>query len=668
MTAFKLSISFLRQFLYGDAVAGPLFEWIGSANLVLIPTLGGVAVALLRATTGPFVGGLSDYIAQPDEKISLWAPFRKTIATVLTLGAGLSLGPEQGSVDIGAAAAQRLSQSLGFDGERRGLLLSCGAASGVAAGFNAPIAGVFFALERMAIGERIGRGGVDAAVVLLAASTSALVAQAGLGSTPAFEPPSYEMVNPLSELPMWLVLGALSGVASAGFRELLVAVNRFFNSSGLMAPVPEYGKPLVGGLFCGLVAWFFPQVLFFGYDTLSALLAGNDYFSIQLLFLLLFLKPVTTAICLGSGLIGGTVAPSLFLGAVVGALFQKTSAVVLGGLASINGELVFGIPLPEITIAATPAYALLGMASVLAGILRAPLTSSLLLFELTRDYKICAASMITSGIASAVANYEKGGVYDGEGRGEGFKGEDGAVGSSAGGVKESASFVDRASSEVDKMKAGAEEGDPDADADAGGDDSVLKLDSDAKVEVALLLQLGLPFVTPYDFVLGSVCVESDGVMAEAPIVSATTLLSVGVTKILARDCSAAIVWEEGRGGGGAGADGVRAKQLGLLTLERAVKALAANGELGVDGLVCGLACDVDCGVFLEGSSAAAAWVEMRKRGWEFGIVGTRAGPLVKPLGLVSVAGIERYAAREAVRGLMERGSGSTVGRSSEGTK
>jgi hypothetical protein len=171
-----------------------------------------------------------------------------------------------------------------------------------------------------------------------------------------------------------------------------------------MKPVPEAVKPLIGAGVCGVTALFFPQVLFFGYDTLSALLADNGYFSLPVLLALLFIKPLCTAICLGSGLVGGTVAPSLFLGAVVGASFQKLSVLALASVASV--PLPFA--LPDIVFAGTPAYALLGMASVLGGILRAPLTSSLLLFELTRDYKICVASMISAGIASAVANYDGG--------------------------------------------------------------------------------------------------------------------------------------------------------------------------------------------------------------------------------------------------------------------
>jgi hypothetical protein len=270
VTAFKLSIGLLREFLYGDYVAGPLFDTVGSANLVIIPAMGGIAVAALRAATGPFVGGLSDCIADPAGKVSLPRALQKTLAAVLTLGAGLSLGPEQPCVDIGAVAGQRLAQALRLGGARRELLLACGAAAGLAAGFNAPIAGVFFALERLTFGNRVGRGGVDAAVVLLSASISALVAQAGLGSTPAFEPPLYEMLNPLAEIPMWLVLGLLSGGASVAFRRLLVAVNDFFNASGAMASVPAHVKPLIGASFCGLTALHFPQVLFFGYGTCAS--------------------------------------------------------------------------------------------------------------------------------------------------------------------------------------------------------------------------------------------------------------------------------------------------------------------------------------------------------------------------------------------------------------
>lgn len=639
VVAFKLSIRTLGSILYGSIVAGTLSDAFGNFNLVAIPVIGGLSVALLRTLSGPFSGGLSDCVADPSADVRLFrGPAQKTLASVLTLGSGLSLGPEQGAVDIGAVFSRILAQSLNFSGASRELLLSCGAAAGLSAGFNAPIAGVFFALERLRVGDRIGRGGVDAAVVLLAAAISALVAQAGLGSTPAFEPPQYQMLNPLTELPMWMALGFLAGGAAIAFRDLLVAVNTFFASSPLLASVPDNIKPVIGATFCGVTALYSPEVLFFGYETLSALLANNDYFTLPVLLRLLFIKPLCTAICLGSGLAGGTVAPSLFLGALVGASFQKVSVL---GFGAVNAATVaLHSPFPMLAIAEAPAYALLGMSAVLGGILKAPITSSLLLFELTRDYKICAASMISAGIASAVANYSTG--ADAEASAGGVSSGEGDDSARTEGDPSTSPESARDRVEVDSA----------AGSGSGGSGGILSAsspvltlpDGDGSLTgVDKLLQLGLPFVTPSDAILATMTAGDPRVTLREPLyISASEPLFAAVGRILDSPYGAAIVIDDATG-----------VLVGLLTVDGANSALATYAVDGGEALLCSSACGTDCVVVASAGTAARAREKVRRFGARYAVVVEEDdGKDARPVGIFSADVAERFSVRESLRLLM----------------
>jgi H+/Cl- antiporter ClcA len=155
-------------------------------------------------------------------------------------------------------------------------------------------------------------------------------------------------------------------------------------------------KPVVGGALCGVVGMFYPQILFFGYETLNALLANNTL-STSLVLSLLGVKMIMTALSAGSGLVGGTFAPSLFLGAMTGAAFHNIMSSLL--VFAIHPGSSLGPELADI-----PAYAMVGAASVLAALFRAPLTASLLLFELTRDYDVILPLMASAGVASLVGD------------------------------------------------------------------------------------------------------------------------------------------------------------------------------------------------------------------------------------------------------------------------
>ncbi|MGH1396369.1 MAG: chloride channel protein [Trichormus sp.] len=354
---------------------GVIGGW-GAWTLACVPILGGLVVGLMRWRTQDFGPGLSSLIAAADgtEIKRQLRPVTKMIAASVSLGSGASLGPEGPSVEIGANFGMLLSLILQVSQERRRLLLGAGAAAGLAAGFNAPIAGVFFALEVVMGATSFATSAVS--IVLLAAVVAALIAQIGLGAQPAFALPVYQVRSPL-ELPIYLGLGVAASVVSLIYTQLIRLTKAGFAGSipgvKFLAKIPRPIHPIIGGVIVGAVALQFPQILGTSYGTIQAMLQDVE-FSVDLLLALLVAKLLMTAMSAGSGFVGGLFAPAMFLGASLGSAYAKILALIAPGI----GEYM----------AAPPAYAMVGMAAVLAGSARAPLTSILMLFELTRDYRI----------------------------------------------------------------------------------------------------------------------------------------------------------------------------------------------------------------------------------------------------------------------------------------
>jgi H+/Cl- antiporter ClcA/CBS domain-containing protein len=366
-----------------------LMGWLGQFGgwtLALIPMLGGAIVGLLRWQMKDFgqgLGGLRGAIDNAQD-IPILRPVTKAIAAAVSLGSGASLGPEGPSVEIGANFGVLLGQALQVSKERQQLLLGAGAAAGVAAGFNAPIAGVFFALE-VALGTSFATSAVS--VVLLSAVLSSLVAQIGLGSHPAFSLPIYEVRSPL-ELPLYLGLGFFASLIAVAYTRLNKWMPKLFRGevTGFewLGQIPREAQPVLGGTIVGLVAIVLPQILGIGYETVEAVLRDVE-FPLAMLGAMLGAKLLLASISSGSGLVGGIFAPSMFLGASLGAAYGQLLPIVLPWFAK--------------SIAAPPAYAMVGMAAVLAASARAPLTAILLLFELTRDYRIVLPLMAAVGIS-----------------------------------------------------------------------------------------------------------------------------------------------------------------------------------------------------------------------------------------------------------------------------
>jgi H+/Cl- antiporter ClcA/CBS domain-containing protein len=384
VVTFRYLIDVVHHLFYADLIG--VISRGGTWTLALMPLFGGVVIGGMRWRWKEFGPGLSALITavQNAQEISLKRPITKMVAAAISLGSGASLGPEGPSVEIGANLGLLLGQALRVSQERQRLLLGAGAAAGIAAGFNAPIAGVFFALE-IVLGTTFATS--SASVVLLSAVVSSLIAQIGLGAKPAFDLPIYEVRSPL-ELPLYLGLGLCASLVAIAYTQLNTTFQKAFQgqvpSVQWLTKIPRELQPILGGLCVGLVSLKLPQVLGIGYETIEAVLRDVQ-FSFPLLLALLASKLLLTALCLGSGLVGGVFAPALFLGATLGAAYGSLLPKLL--------------PMFADSIAGPPAYAMVGMAAVLAASTRAPLMAILLLFELTRDYRIVLPLMAAVGLS-----------------------------------------------------------------------------------------------------------------------------------------------------------------------------------------------------------------------------------------------------------------------------
>ena len=310
-------------------------------------------------------------------RILLRTVFGKFFCTAATLASGIPLGREGPSVQVGAGIASVLGRFLGLRPEKVKALLPVGAAAAIAAAFNTPLAAVLFALEEV-VGDlhapMIGS-------VVLASATSWLVLRALLGNSPLFKVPQYQVVHPV-ELAIYGVLGLAGGLVSVAFTKLLLGLRRRF----LKLPMNTSPfQPLAGGLLVGIFGLFVPQVLGVGYSFVGDALNGKMAF--RLMLVLVVLKLVAVAMSYASGNAGGIFGPALFMGAMLG-----------GSVGTIAHHLF-----PAHT--ATPgAYALVGMGTAFAGIVRAPMTSVLMIFEMTQDYSVIVPLMISNLVSLFIAS------------------------------------------------------------------------------------------------------------------------------------------------------------------------------------------------------------------------------------------------------------------------
>ena len=358
-------------------------DWLSLWPVVVVPTLGGLVVGLLRRFTGELGPGLPSLMAMADGAVMAQPklPLQRLLGASVSLGSGASLGPEGPSVESGGNIGLWVALRGSLSPQSQKALVAAGVAAGLASSFKAPIAGVFFAFEG-SFSAIQGRPSVRA--VLVAAVASSLVTQLVLGDSPILRLPAYEVRSPL-ELPLYLGLGLLASGMSWALISLL-SLGRSEALQRRLAKLPPGLPTACGGAMVGLMALVFPQVLGVGYDTIEALLGSNGGVPLATLLVLLGVKLVATGISNATGFVGGGFAPSLFLGAVLGNCYGQ-----------LLGE--SGLHLP---VAEPPAYAMVGMAAVLAGSARAPLTALLLLFELTHDIRIVLPLMAAAGLSAAL--------------------------------------------------------------------------------------------------------------------------------------------------------------------------------------------------------------------------------------------------------------------------
>jgi chloride channel protein, CIC family len=350
--------------------------------LLLVPSLTGIVIALLVIYVFPRVRGSG--VNQTKAALYIYnghIPFRtvigKFICSALAIGSGQSLGPEDPSLQIGAGIASLLGEKLQLSRERLRLIAPVGAAAGLAAAFNAPISAVLFVIE-----EVIGRwsAGVLGAVVLAAVS-SVVVMRFFLGSDPLFRVPPVGPVNP-GELLAYAVLGVVGGIASVVFVKMIT----YFRLHLKNAPAwTQHFQPAVAGLLIGFIGYLgFPQVMGAGYAYMDQ--AMHSQYTWEVLGILAGLKILATTISFVSGTPGGMFAPTLFIGAMLG-----------GSVGALERQLLphFSGPIG--------AYCLVGMGTLFAGFIRAPMTSVFMVLEVSGDYTIILPVIISNAIAYVIS-------------------------------------------------------------------------------------------------------------------------------------------------------------------------------------------------------------------------------------------------------------------------
>jgi CIC family chloride channel protein len=341
---------------------------------VLVPVVGSLAMGFLLYRYFPNARGsgvpqTKAALFARDGFISLRTVLGKFFCTATTLASGIPLGREGPSVQVGAGIGSVLGRALGLSPEKVKALIPVGAAAAIAAAFNTPMAAVLFSLEEV-------MGDMNAPIlgsVVLASATSWAMMRLLLGNNPLFQVPQYSLVHPL-ELGIYALLGIAGGFLSVAFTKMLLRMRSFF----LRLPRnTQSWHPVVGGVTVGLMGWFVPQVLGVGYTYVGSALNGS--MALKLMLLLVALKLVGVTVSYASGNAGGIFGPSLFLGAMLGGTIGTVAHNLLPGYTSSPG-----------------AYALVGMGAVFAGIVRAPMTSVLMIFEMTRDYAVIVPLMIAN--------------------------------------------------------------------------------------------------------------------------------------------------------------------------------------------------------------------------------------------------------------------------------
>ena len=386
VVCFRFAIDWCRIYLLGSG------STLSPTRLVLAPTLAGLIIAVLVIHVFPMARGSG--VNQTKAALYIYnghIPIRtavgKFITAALAIGSGHSLGPEDPSLQIGASLASALGRRLHLSRDRMRLIAPVGAAAGLAAAFNAPISAVLFVIE-----EVIGRwtAGILGSVVLSAVS-SVVVMRWFLGSESLFRIPAVQLERP-SELIAYSILGIVGGLASVAFSSGIATLRPRFRA---LPPWTQYFQPAVAGLLIGLIAILgAPQVMGAGYEYIDEAMHGR--FTWQMLAILAGLKIIATLLSFVSGTPGGMFAPTLFIGAMLGAAVGGAEHVFLPHLSGSPGT-----------------YALVGMGVLFAGFLRAPMTSVFMVLEVSGNYSIIVPVIVANTFAYVISRrLQPTGIFD----------------------------------------------------------------------------------------------------------------------------------------------------------------------------------------------------------------------------------------------------------------
>jgi CIC family chloride channel protein len=300
----------------------------------------------------------------------------KALASAVTIGTGGSVGREGPIIQIGSSLGSTVGQFFRVKSKRMKTLVGAGAAAGIAAAFNAPVAGALFALEIILMDYAVAQF----TPIVIASVMATVVSHTFEGDFAAFQVPHYEIISRW-EVGFYFILGLLSGLVSWLFIKVLYFFEELWDDK---IKIPQYIKPTIGGILLGAIAIIFPQVMGIGYDTMDAAFHSQSIWWLALI--LIFVKILATSITLGSGGSGGIFAPSLFMGTMLGAFFGYIVNYLFPGQTAEAG-----------------AYALVAMGGLVAGTTRAPITAIIIVFELTKQTSIILPLMITCTISMIVS-------------------------------------------------------------------------------------------------------------------------------------------------------------------------------------------------------------------------------------------------------------------------
>ena len=381
------TIGFVR-FVYlvtnwSDIIHAQYGDWVGRVGLMGVV---GLVVGLISYKLAPEIRGSG--IPEVMEAAALrsgWIRTRviplKIIATALTIGSGGSAGREGPVVQIGAAIGSSLGRLLHLSSEQVRTLVSCGAAAGIAAAFNAPIAASIFALEGVFGSFNVRSFGT----VVISAVAGSIVSHTLFSDQPAFSVPAYALNHP-AELLLYALLGILAALVATFFIYIRRLTGQFF----AMFPLPFPFLAALGMVLTALISLSFPQweIRGSGFSWIEDIITSNSNLALQSLLLLILLKIVATCLTLGGGMSGGVFAPCLFIGASLGSLVGISAHALWPTMALYPG-----------------AYSIVGMAALLSAAARTPITAVIIVFEMSNDYKLILPLLLATGLSTILAEF-----------------------------------------------------------------------------------------------------------------------------------------------------------------------------------------------------------------------------------------------------------------------